>query len=165
MTEPTWAPRPRPAPGSDASRLGRWQPATPADLTAHRRELVAALHNGARPPAADEEAVEDLLLVFEELVSNALRHGWPPVAVEVTTCDGSWLLDVSDAAVDRPPAPAVDRDAAHGGLGLYLVARLCTAYGWTVAADRKHVWARIDHTDAEAPASVPRPRNGTDGHG
>jgi hypothetical protein len=38
----------------------------------------------------------------------------------------------------------VDRDAAEGGLGLYLVARLCTAYGWTVQSGRKHVWACVE---------------------
>jgi hypothetical protein len=39
------------------------------------------------------------------------------------------------------PAPAVDRDPAHGGLGLHLVARLAVAHGWYVDDDRKHVWA------------------------
>jgi two-component sensor histidine kinase len=108
-------------------------------------------------------AVERLLLVFEELVSNALRHGRAPVVVEVTTFDHCWLLDVSDAAVDRPPTPAVGRDAAYGGLGLYLVADLCGSHGWTVADDRKHVWARIDYTRAETPGRVPRPRREPDG--
>jgi hypothetical protein len=56
------------------------------------------------------------------------------------------VLDVSDGAVDEPPMPAVDRDAARGGLGLYLIARIAAAHGWGVANGRKHVWARIDFT-------------------
>ena len=59
----------------------------------------------------------------------------------MTDTDGFWLLDVSDAAVDRPPTPAIDRDAAQGGLGLYLIAQMCSAHGWTVDEERKHVWA------------------------
>jgi anti-sigma regulatory factor (Ser/Thr protein kinase) len=139
------------------------EPSTPADLTKCRLELAVALHDGARPPRGDEQGVSNLLLAFEELVSNALRHGRPPVTVEVTTSDDCWLLDVSDAAVDRPPTPAVGRDAANGGLGLFLVAHLSRAHGWTIAAGRKHVWARIDHADGESPGRVPQRRDGTGG--
>ena len=138
-------------PGSDADMLGRWEPATTADLTRHRLSLAAALHDGACPANADEGAVERLLLIFEELVSNAVRHGCAPVCAEITAFGRFWLLDVSDAAIDQQPAPAVGRDAAHGGLGLYLVARLCGAYGWTVANNRKHVWGRIDYIHTDAP--------------
>jgi anti-sigma regulatory factor (Ser/Thr protein kinase) len=161
MTEPAWEQRPRPVTGPGARPLARWSPAGLADLTAHRHRLAAELHGAARPPDADEGAVERLLLVFEELVSNALRHGRPPVRAEVTAVGTSWLLDVSDAAADRPPSLAVGRDAAHGGLGLYLVARLCGAYGWVTENGRKHVWGRIDWTRAEAPGSIPRPRTGS----
>jgi len=154
MTEAAWARRPLPTPLSDARLLGRWAPATPAALTATRWDLSARLHDGARPPRTDEGAVERLLLVYEELASNALRHGRPPVRIELTTYGTWWLLDVSDAAPDRPPAPAIDRDPAAGGLGLHLVARLCGARGWTVTDGRKHVWARIDLTRPEAPGVV-----------
>jgi hypothetical protein len=82
--------------------------------------------------------------------------------VELTTFDRFWLLDVSDAAGDRPPALAVGRDAAQGGLGLCMVAGLCGAYGWTIVDGRKHVWARIDYTRAESPGCVPQPRGGTE---
>jgi hypothetical protein len=163
MTEPGWAQRPRPAPFSDAPLLASWEPSGPAELTAHRRELSVRLHDRDRPAEVDEEAVERLLLVFEELVSNALRHGRPPVRVELTTFGTYWMLDVSDAAHDRPPAPAYGRDAAEGGLGLHMVTLLCGARGWTVDGDRKHVWARIDHTLAEAPGFVPRPRSESTG--
>jgi hypothetical protein len=160
MTEPTWLQRPSPPLPPGASLLGRWRPTAPADLTAHRRELAAALHDGRRPPGVDEQAVECLLLLFEELVSNALRHGSPPVVVELHGIDHCWLLDVSDAAVDRPPSLAVGRDAALGGLGLYLVALLSGTHGWTVVDGRKHVWAFLDRTRAVDPASgVPRPRD------
>jgi signal transduction histidine kinase len=147
--------------------LGRWEPAASADLTAHRLQLAAALHGTNRPTMADEGAVERLLLAFEELASNGLRHGRRPVRVEVTAADGFWLLDVSDAAVDHPPTPAVDRDAAHGGMGLYLVASICTAHGWFAQQGGKHAWGCIDYSRAEArdpsSASVPGPRDASTG--
>lgn len=160
MREPVWTQSPRPTPGATTALLGRWEPIGPADLTAHRRELATALSGGSRPATVDEGAVERLLLVFEELASNALRHGRAPVVVELTTFDQFWLLTVSDAAGDRPPALAVGRDAARGGLGLYMVARLCGTYGWTTAGTRKQVWARIDYTRTDAPGWVPRTPGG-----
>jgi two-component sensor histidine kinase len=102
--------------------------------------------------------VERLLLVFEELVSNALRHGRPPIEASVVRAGQFRLLEVSDAARDVPPSPAVGRDAARGGLGLALVARLSGAHGWTVDGDRKRVWARIDLTRAEPPSRWPAVR-------
>jgi anti-sigma regulatory factor (Ser/Thr protein kinase) len=143
--------------------VGRWELASRAELTAHRMQLSATLSDDARPAGADDGAVERLLLAFEELASNAFRHGRPPVRVAVTTTGNSWLLEVSDAAVDRPPTPAVGRDAALGGLGLYLVARICATHGWDVDGLRKVAWCRINYTGAEAPPegspSVPESRS------
>jgi len=155
MTEPLWGPRPLPRASSGAVVLGRWEPHTAFEVTTSRRRLAATMHDDMRPVGADEGAVERLLLVYEELVSNALRHGRPPVCAELTTYSTFWLLDVSDAATDSPPSPAVDRDPAHGGLGLYMVGHLCGARGWTVIDNRKHVWARIDYTRPEAPGVFP----------
>ena len=169
MSEALWGRRPPPAPGPGAARVGRWEARSPADLTAARLQLAAALHRGGgRPPGIEEGAVERLLLIFEELVSNGLRHGRAPVQATLTADGGCGLLEVSDAAADRPPTPAVGRDAARGGLGLYLVARICGAHGWFTVDGRKVTWARVDHTRAEAPPevwpAVPRPRPGHPDH-
>jgi anti-sigma regulatory factor (Ser/Thr protein kinase) len=158
MTASPWAPRTPPIREPESSTVGWWRPATPAELTAARRQLSAALHDGARPAATAEGAVQLLLLAFEELASNALRHGRLPIEVAVTRTGRSWLLEVSDAAADRPPAPAVDRDPALGGLGLPLVATISAAHGWTVEDCRKVVWARVDYTRAEASEAPPGPR-------
>jgi signal transduction histidine kinase len=164
VPDPVWARRPPPDADTHGVRVGRWLPATLRDLTTSRLQLSAALHDGARPPATAEGAVQRLLLVFEELVSNALRHGRAPVEVSVTRIGHFWLLQVSDSAADVPPTPAVGRDAARGGLGLPLVAQLSGAHGWTVDGDRKVVWARIDLTRAERPP-LSRPGGGVSGHG
>jgi signal transduction histidine kinase len=136
-----WARRPPPARRLGSSVLGRWSPRTPADVTAHRLQLAEAASAVARPSA---EAAERLELVFEELVSNGVRHGRGRVEVTVSATGTGWLLEVVDGAGDIPPIPAIDRDAALGGLGLYLVARLSSAHGWTpTGAGRKLVWAHV----------------------
>jgi two-component system, NarL family, response regulator DevR len=143
----TWTRTPRPAPSPGAPVLGRWNPTRAADVTAGRRQLGAALHDGARPAVATEDGVERLLLAFEELVSNAVRHGRSPIEVVVTAIGDCWLLEVTDAADGTPPIPDLERDAALGGLGLALVARLSVAHGWEPLGDgRKVVWARVDYT-------------------
>src|SRR3954451_15362218 len=151
VSEALWRRQPPPEIDSGATTLGRWTPVGFAGLTAGRLRLGAALHDGARPARADEAAVEKLTLAFEELVSNALRHGRPPVTVCVTATDHFWLLQVSDAAGNRPPTSAVGRDPAQGGLGLHLVAELTLDHGWRVDADGgKTVWASVLFNEPQA---------------
>ena len=141
MNNEAWPHRPPPDSGSEASLMSGG-PATPADLTALRRRLREAVTSGLAPACSDDD-LERLLLAFEELTSNALRHGRPPVRVAVTPTRVGWLLDVSDAAADRPPTPDLGRDPAEGGLGLQLVARLAAVHGWQLDGDRKRVWAHL----------------------
>src|SRR4051812_14879165 len=161
MSTTAWPQRP-PEPVTDLAARWEGTPGTPADLCWVRRDLRAAVRH--RPwPTSDEADLERLLLIVEELASNGLRHGRPPVRVVVTADSTGWLLEVSDAAADCPPAFARDRDPAAGGLGLPLVAGLSVAHGWTMRGGRKHVWARVDATAAPGPSNgaVPSPRRDT----
>jgi signal transduction histidine kinase len=153
MSEAAWPHRVLPHPHSAASAAWTGEVPTPAELATLRRRLRVAVAEGLAPPATDDDDVERLVLAFDELVSNALRHGRPPARVAVTATGTGWLIDVSDTAVELPPAPppATGLDPAGGGLGLYLVARLGAAHGWLVEEDRKHVWAHIMCT-AHSPA-------------
>jgi signal transduction histidine kinase len=168
MSEPMWDQRrPPQAKPSDSVAVCDGRPRTAAEVTALRVQLRNALADGARPPGAVDEDIERLLLVFEELTSNAVRHGRGPVHVIVTTTGSGWLIDVSDAATETPPAPAGDRDPVDGGMGLYLAAGLSAAHGWIVDGDRKHVWAGIDvasSTVAPPAPPVPRQRGDAAGH-
>ncbi|MGK5110681.1 MULTISPECIES: ATP-binding protein [unclassified Geodermatophilus] len=157
MDEAQWAHRPTPEVGADVTARWSGEPATAEEVSALRRQLRGALRDGSLP-AGEDDAVDLLLLVFEELVSNGLRHGRPPVRVAVTAVGTGWLLEVSDAAVDRLPTPAIGRDAAAGGLGLHLVARLCAGHGWTVREGRKHVWCRVSRTAAATGSAPDRSR-------
>ena len=125
-----------------------WEIRRPAELTRARTELRHRLGGRGRPDLAEPEDVDRLLLMFEELASNGLRHGGAPIRVCVTATDDGWLVDVSDARPDAPPVPAVGRDPARGGLGLHLVARLSARYGWNVVGSRKHVWAALGRSRA-----------------
>jgi hypothetical protein len=159
MSVTDWLQRP-PEPVVDLTAGWSATPGTVADLTRLRRTLPALVGHGSGA-AGDATDLDELLMVFEELASNGLRHGRPPVRVVVVVTPTGWLLDVSDAAAESPPVLAHDRDPATGGLGLPLVAVLSAAHGWTVDGDRKHLWARID-AGSSAPRSrtraIPAPR-------
>jgi signal transduction histidine kinase len=148
MNQQSWSHQPPPSPDAGAPPIWRGQPVTTAELSAGRAQLRTAVNGSPGSPGRDDDDLDRLLLVFEELASNGLRHGSPPVQVAVTSTAGGWLLEVSDAAVDRPPVPPVDRDPGAGGLGLSMVAALCPAHGWDVHAGRKIVWGCLEHAPA-----------------
>src|SRR4051794_537319 len=99
MSEALWATRPRPRPAGPDDAVWRGEPTTLAELRALRMQLREELRAGARRPSgASDDDVDRLLLAFEELVSNGLRHGGGPVRAALTTTGSGWLLEVSDAA-------------------------------------------------------------------
>jgi hypothetical protein len=144
----SWPVRPLP---DGRGELWRWDLGTIAELPAARGALRTRLGEVGFAPRGDDPPAERLVLAFDELASNALRHGARPVVATVVAGSGGWLLDVSDRAPEAAPSPAVGRDPAQGGLGLHLVARMAVAHGWYIDAGRKHVWAclpsSVDHRE------------------
>jgi two-component sensor histidine kinase len=119
-----------------------WQPQRLSQLPAVRRELRRSLaQDDVSASVEQDELHEQLVLVLDELLSNALRHGRSPVAAAVHRTDSGWMLLVSDSAAQVPPHPDPERDPARGGLGLRMVADLTSAHGWCSDGGRKHVWA------------------------
>lgn len=116
-----------------------WRLSDVAELPQVREELRRS-HDFDGP----DDLRDRLLLVLDEMASNALRHGGAHVEAAVRRTGGSFLVAVSDGATTTPPTPAVDRDPALGGLGLYLIAELSAAHGWYVDGDAKTVWAVLD---------------------
>ena len=151
MSRQTWPLCPLP---DGRGEVWRWNLGTVAELPAARSGLRSRLSDVGLPATADDSAAERLVLAFDELASNALRHGEVPVVATVVAGSGGWLLDVSDRAPHHMPEPAVDRDPAHGGMGLHMVARMSVAHGWYVDGGAKHVWACLP-TSLEDRASSP----------
>jgi anti-sigma regulatory factor (Ser/Thr protein kinase) len=121
-----------------------WELSAVDELPRVRSEVrrFAAAQQDPGPDAGDLH--DRLVLALDEMASNALRHGGGGGVRAVLASTGdAWLVDVSDCAHSRPPAPAVGRDPSEGGLGLYLIAELASAHGWYAGDGCKHVWALI----------------------
>ncbi|WP_410599688.1 ATP-binding protein [Amycolatopsis sp. lyj-90] len=85
--------------------------------------------------------VDDAVLVTDELVSNANRHGHGPRTCHLElTDDENLLIEVNDASPDQP---RIRSPHAGGGRGLVLVDRLASAWGVRNFADHKTVWAQL----------------------
>lgn len=108
-----------------------------------RRDLAVHLERASAAGHCTRDAGYDLLLAFEELTSNAFRHGTGAVDVTIAATAAGWLLVVSDQAPDRPPARATGRDRTLGGMGLEMVERLARDVGWEPGRGRKSVWAEL----------------------
>jgi anti-sigma regulatory factor (Ser/Thr protein kinase) len=137
---PAW-PSANPPP---ARPVSTWQLRDIAELPQLRQDLRRHTEGGARPDdPARADLRDQLVLAFDEMASNALRHGGGDVRAALRITDDCYLIEVSDQAAGAPPAPAVGRDPSEGGLGLYLIAELASEHGWYVREGHKHVWALL----------------------
>ena len=119
-----------------------------AELAKLRARLRASLTGSPIVEHPEREHwSERLVLIADELTSNALRHGGAPVATALSRTGDRWLLAVSDSSTEVPPTPAQGRDPGLGGFGLYLVADLSAKHGWFRDRGAKTVWAVIDAVD------------------
>jgi anti-sigma regulatory factor (Ser/Thr protein kinase) len=118
------------------------------ELARLRARLRAALTGRATVERPEREHwSERLVLIADELTSNALRHGGAPVATALSRSGDEWMVAVSDSSTDVPPTPAQGRDPGLGGFGLYLVADLAGRHGWHRARGAKTVWAVVTADD------------------
>lgn len=81
---------------------------------------------------------DDIVLMVDELVTNALVHGLPPVEVALRL-DGALFIEVTDAG---EAAPRIAAAADEHGRGLYIVATLAEEVGVVRHEHGKTVWAR-----------------------
>jgi hypothetical protein len=130
-----------PAPAADECRT--WSLERPAQLAVARRDArhLLAVH----PTESSDEASELVILVLDELASNALRHGVPPATVELCEHADGWLVIATDAAPEALPLPALNRPEELGGMGLHMIAKVTLRCGTDVDDDKKCVWALLAH--------------------
>jgi anti-sigma regulatory factor (Ser/Thr protein kinase) len=120
--------------------LGLPLPAEPLEATVPRlaadgvtdpiglRHAVAAELAAVRGRRRD--LVDDFLLAVDETVSNAVRHGRPPVGLRLWTSADRVVCTVTDggSGIDDPFAgygPAHGDDLSRGGMGVWLARQLC----------------------------------------
>lgn len=95
------------------------------------------------------------MLLVSELVTNALRHGRPPMELRVRPLRaGGMRVEVLDAAGGELPIQTQARPDAVTGRGVGIVDALSSRWGSEPLAVGKLVWAEID------PDSTPIQRDG-----
>ncbi|WP_299033476.1 ATP-binding protein [uncultured Pseudokineococcus sp.] len=115
-----------------------------AELDADAAEVPRARHLLGEALLAwhlDEDAADTALLLTSELVTNAVRHGRPPVHVHAEVLAGGVVrVEVDDASPSpiRPQDPDLED---LGGRGLQLVEMLSSAWGSRLR-DRRHEGGR-----------------------
>ncbi len=92
--------------------------------------------------ACPREFVEDAMLVADELVTNAIRHGRPPISLTVRPDPAGVLIEVLDCGPGRPVHRKVDEHADRGR-GLDIVDRLSDDWGVEPVDGGKRVWSRL----------------------
>jgi two-component sensor histidine kinase len=131
------------SPAPPAAECCTWDLDQPRQLAAARRGARQRLTRA--PDGASAETAEHVVMVLDELASNALRHGSVPASIALCRRADGWLVIASDAAPERSPEPAVDRPAERGGMGLHMVTRLTVRHGMARDRHRKTVWALVAH--------------------
>lgn len=109
------------------------------DLRGLRRDLAARAAE-ARLPSGSQPALEDFLLAVDEMTTNALRHGRPPVDLRLWAGGDRLVCTVTDhgAGLQDPfigYGPAHGDDLSLGGMGLWLARQLCDHVDITVAGE------------------------------
>jgi anti-sigma regulatory factor (Ser/Thr protein kinase) len=99
------------------------------DLRGLRRELADRAAD-AKLTAGSEPALEDFLLAVDEMTTNALRHGRPPVSLSLWASEDRLVCTITDrgAGFEDPfigYGPAHGTDLSLGGMGLWLARQLC----------------------------------------
>jgi anti-sigma regulatory factor (Ser/Thr protein kinase) len=100
-----------------------------SDVTSFRALRQAVANSLAGMPARREET-EDFLLAVDEMTSNAVRHGGPPVSLRLWRGHDRIVCTIADGGPgwDDPFAgygPAHGEDLSRGGMGLWLARQLC----------------------------------------
>jgi anti-sigma regulatory factor (Ser/Thr protein kinase) len=111
----------------------------PGEVRRARRMVASRL---ARWGVVDDDCV--VVLLVSELVTNALRHGAPPLWLVAKNGGDTVRIEVYDAAPGVTPKLRHGRTDMTGGRGLWLVDILASRWGWSESAHGKSVWFEVD---------------------
>ncbi|MBE1536430.1 ATP-binding protein [Actinomadura algeriensis] len=125
-----------------AGRAAAWElPAWTGAAAAARALTIGALRDWR---VADPGDADDIVLIVDELVTNAVLHGAGPIRLRLRLHGRRLVGEVADARpTGPPPAPADVPVWDEAGRGLLLIAALATEYGTAGGANGaagKTVW-------------------------
>ena len=131
------------APGTGApgtSGAAAWVLAAEPRAAACARALTGTTLRQWR--VTDPGDIADVVLMVDELVTNAVVHGTGPVRLALRLDGRRLLAEVGDGDPSAPARPAEPHvlDWAEAGRGLLLVAALAAEHGARPEADGKTVW-------------------------
>ena len=134
----------RPDLSANGLRWRRAFPGRPEQASVVRRFVETLLHGCAH--------VDDVLLIVDELVVNAVRHtgsGRPggSFEVEIRRERAEVVVMVTDQGCLTEPTPADADELAESGRGLRTVSLLATSWGWHGNAGGRTVTAVLDRPD------------------
>ncbi|MBD0710458.1 MULTISPECIES: ATP-binding protein [unclassified Streptomyces] len=121
------------------------EPAVAARCRDFCRAALADLGWPEGPSRAERDrAVEDVLLVVSEAVTNACRHAGGPTELVVRCVRaGGVRVEVTDHSSRVPRACPPGAPGSPGGHGLAVITRLTRAWGTLPRAGGKCVWMEI----------------------
>lgn len=112
-------------------------PPLPSDLPDTRAQATTVLTEWD----VEGEDAEPILLVLNELLTNAVEHARPPLHLTLRLGEDFVRVEVHDTAVEPPCFRP--RGAEGGGHGVQLVAALAARHGWSPGPGGKTVWADV----------------------
>ncbi|MEU1852428.1 SpoIIE family protein phosphatase [Streptomyces sp. NPDC019990] len=119
----------------DASHVATWPVSPdPAAVAETRKDACRQLSEWGL-----DDAVFVTELVVSELVTNAIRHGRPPIELRLIY-DRTLICEVSDGSTTAPHLRRA-RTFDEGGRGLLLVAQLTQGWGTRQVTNGKVIWA------------------------
>ena len=116
-----------------------------------------ALARCAQRLGMSADRTEELVLAANEVVTNAVVHGEPPIAVRCWVADGDFVCEVSDAGpgvADPFAGWELPDPRSPGGWGLALARRICDALEVAGGGDQSRVRMYVALSSEPALASV-----------
>ena len=106
----------------------------------HLRELREGLEDWV---GASAQYVDDLLIVTNELATNALIYGKPPILIAVVWEPALIRIRVTQSCQPEGNIPRLASLPGYRGRGLLLVNTLSQAWGWSSNGQNLAVWAEL----------------------
>jgi anti-sigma regulatory factor (Ser/Thr protein kinase) len=124
-----------------------------ASSAAAARAVVRALLMGVGEQDPDQQAIDRVLLLTSEVVTNAILHARTPLRLTASVDDGEVVVRVYDSVASLPRRREYLPDAGTGR-GLHLVEELADSWGVDQTAGGKSVWFAVAVVSGEQAASL-----------